>query len=223
MNVGRAERERSRLRMVFATEDEVKYISHLDTMRAWERAFRRAGLPLAYSSGHTPHARLAFAAALPVGFTSECEVMDAVLQEAVAPQEVARRLHCSLPRGISLRSVEVVPLLLPALQAQMRMVEYRVEIFAQESGERLRARLDGLLARTTIPRRRSRKGSLREYDLRPLVSDLWVEGSEGDSAVVGLRLLASSQGTARPEEVLEELGLSQVTRSVHRSRLIWED
>ena len=69
-----------RLRVTFSRGEELKYLSHLDVMRLWERALRRADLPLAYSQGFSPHAKISIAAPLPLGVTGERELMDIVLQ-----------------------------------------------------------------------------------------------------------------------------------------------
>ena len=74
-----------RMRVTFATDDTVKYVGHLDMARAWERAIRRARLPLAYSQGFNPQARMHFAAALPVGFTGQAELIDVFLDAEVEP------------------------------------------------------------------------------------------------------------------------------------------
>ena len=89
-----------RMRVTFSTADTVKYVGHLDMHRAWERAIRRARLPLAYTQGFNPQARLQFAAALPVGFTGQGEVADVFLNEALDPAEFLSRLAAALPPGI---------------------------------------------------------------------------------------------------------------------------
>ena len=75
--------DRHRLRITFSKGDTLKYTSHLDLMRIWERSLRRAGAPLAYSSGFNPRPRLQLAAALPLGHTGEAEWLDALLEEPV--------------------------------------------------------------------------------------------------------------------------------------------
>ncbi|PIW40369.1 MAG: hypothetical protein COW22_02130, partial [Chloroflexi bacterium CG15_BIG_FIL_POST_REV_8_21_14_020_46_15] len=75
-----------RLRVRFGRGEEVKFIAHLDIVRFWERAFRRAEIPLAYSQGFTPHPRISLAAPLPVGVTSEFELMDVWLKQWMPPK-----------------------------------------------------------------------------------------------------------------------------------------
>ncbi|MEJ5198307.1 MAG: TIGR03936 family radical SAM-associated protein, partial [Anaerolineae bacterium] len=117
-----------RMRVTFATDDSVKYVGHLDMARAWERALRRARLPLAYSQGFNPQARLHFAAALPVGFTSEAELVDVFLNEELDPADFLARLGPALPAGIRPIAAQPVPRAWPALQAVVCGARYRVEV-----------------------------------------------------------------------------------------------
>ena len=217
------DRKQHRFRLTYEQNEEARYVSHLDILRAWERALRRAGLPLAYSKGHSPHPRITFAAALAVGFTSDCETVDVLLERPGALQDMALSLSKALPPGLVLRSFQEVPIGLPALQAQMRKSEYQVHLPALDTREGLQGTLERLLAAPQLVRRRRRKGSTVEYDLRPLVDDLWLDSSGPDGIVLGMRLLASSQATARPDEVLDELGLAGQALEIRRTRLIWDE
>ncbi len=117
-----------RLRVTFARGDETKYITHLDLMRFWERALRRAEIPVAYSEGFSPHAQLSMAAPLAVGTTSEAELMDVYLDTAMQPKQLIRQMAAQLPGGLAIVSVEEVGMALPALQADVRSAEYVVEV-----------------------------------------------------------------------------------------------
>ena len=117
-----------RLRITFSRGDEVKYLSHLDMMRLWERALRRANIPLAYSQGFSPHPRISIAAPLPIGVTGDGELMDIMLQKRMSPNVVIKALGEQLPCGIGVHGVAQVPLTLPSLQSQVRQAEYRVEM-----------------------------------------------------------------------------------------------
>jgi radical SAM-linked protein len=216
-----------RLRITFAKGEEIKYISHLDLMRLWERTLRRARLPLAYSHGFNPRPKIAVAAPLPVGFTSRGEVMDVVLDRHISPynavstSEFAKGLVPHLPPGLEVLSVEEVYPKLPSLQSQVRAAEYWVTVFWDGSQEEMEGKLLAeqvrqLLVTEQLPRQRRGK----DYDLRPLIEDLWVEGKEADGWVLGMRLRAGSQGTGRPDEVLDALGLAEKLYVVRRERLL---
>ena len=117
-----------RLRIKFSRGDEIKFISHLDITRLWERALRRSGIPLAYSQGFSPHPQMALAAPLSVGMTSEAELMDITCTRNVTPQWLTDMVNHQLPPGIRVLQTQQVTPTLPALQAQVRFAEYRVEL-----------------------------------------------------------------------------------------------
>ena len=206
-----------RLRITFAKGEEIKYISHLDLMRLWERALRRARAPLAYSQGFNPRPKIAFAAPLPVGFTSRGEVMDIILERVISPYNFARGLARHLPPGLELLSVEEVYPKLPSLQSQVRSAEYRVTVSWDGLQGRMKEKLSELLSAEQLLRQRRGK----DYDLRSLIEDLWVEGQETDGWVLGMRLRAGERGTGRPDEVLDALGLAEETCAVQRERLLF--
>ena len=206
-----------RLRITFAKGEEIKYISHLDLMRLWERTLRRARVPLAYSQGFNPRPKIAVATPLPVGFTSRGEVMDVVLERRFSPYNFARGLARHLPPGLELLSVEEVYPKLPSLQSQVRSAEYRVTVSWDGLQGKMEGKLHELLSAEQLLRQRRGK----DYDLRPLIEELWVEGKETDGWVLGMRLRAGDKGAGRPEEVLDALGLAEGPYAVRRERLLF--
>lgn len=206
-----------RLRAIYAKGEPVKYISHLDLMRALERAFRRADLPLVYSQGYNPRPRFAFGSALPVGVTGEREVLDLWLSPPLEPREFLQRLEGRLPAGIAFREAWEVDARLPSLQSAMRSAEYEVTLDGEPPD--LEQRLAKLLASETLPRRRAYKGRMRLYDLRPLIEGLWLL----PGGKLGLRLANRSGATGRADEVLDALGLWEKVRAIVRTRVVWEE
>lgn len=213
---------RQRVRIEYAKGEALKYISHLDLARAWERAFRRAGLPVAYSQGFNPRPRFQMAAALPVGVTGRSELLDLWLTEPLPPQEVIDRLQPNLPPGLEALDAEEVDLRAPSLQSQMRAADYRVVVHSQEPVEAIRIRVATLLEASTVPRRRQHKGRWQTYNLRPLLQSVSVERGESRGHVLAMRLQASPQGAGRPDEVLDALGLSLAVHSMERTSLHFE-
>jgi len=212
---------RQRLRITFAKGEPIKYISHLDLMRTWERALRRAQVPLAYSEGFNPRPKISIAAPLPVGFTGRGEVMDIVLSRRTSPYSFAKRLKPHLPPGLEILSVEEVYLSLPSLPSQMRYAEYRVVVEREETLAEMEKRVEQVLSAQSLPRQRERKGKVTEYDLRPLIDNLWIESREGTTCVLEMRLQSDSQATGRPDEVLEAMGLGDMPRSIERTRCLF--
>src|SRR5687767_6470205 len=99
----------TRIRLTFTKEAALQYIGHLDVAKMWERACRRAKLPLAYTLGFTPHPRLTFAAPLALGATSEGELLDVYLREPLAAEILAERISQQLPHGCEVRGAADLP------------------------------------------------------------------------------------------------------------------
>ncbi len=114
-----------RLRLTFSRGEELKYISHLDLMRLWQRALRRAHIPLAYSQGFSPHPKLSLAAPLAIGVTSSGELMDIFLDHRVSPHFFINAVSKQLPPGIDISEVIEVGLGLPSLQSQVLYADMR--------------------------------------------------------------------------------------------------
>ena len=206
---GEPQPNRQRLWLTFAVEGSLKWLGHLDLSRTWERVLRRAGLPLLYSQGFNPRPRMAIAFPLPVGFTGEGELLDLLLTHPVPPLEVIHRVRPQLPTGLSLRGAEEVDLRVPSLQSQLQTAEYVVRLPARPAD--LDERVQELLAAESCPRQR--RG--RQYDLRPLIRSLSVEGG----CELKMVLQAGDRGTGRPDEVLLALGLDSQTAAIHRRKL----
>jgi radical SAM-linked protein len=213
---------RQRLRVTFARGEALKYISHLDLVRAWERALRRAGVPLAYSQGFHPQPRLAIASALPVGITGKAEVMDVFLETPLSPGDFARRVQVALPAGLEVVAVEEVRLREPSLQSVLRFSEYRVSVASNLPAREIEERIARLLAATELPRERERRGRRERYDLRLLVAHLALTGEEAGGYVLEMRLRTDQQATGRPEEVLATLGVGPAEH-IERTRLIFDN
>jgi len=215
--------EKHRLRLVFAKKKQVKYISHLDLALAWERALRRAQMPLAYSQGFNPRPKMQFASGLPLGATGSAEIVDIVLTASISPEEAQARISPALPRGIQLRRVEEVPLKSPTLQQLLRQAEYRVVVETELPAELLVERIQTLLGATELIQTRRRRKKKEAFDLRPWLHDLRLErGGEGE-VELWMRLTSGQFGNLRPEAVLEALGLGGQWAEIERTRLIFED
>jgi radical SAM-linked protein len=208
---------RQRLRITFARGENARYVGHLDMVRTWERIIRRADLPIAYSEGFNPRPRLTFAAALPVGCTSDGEVLDVILSERRELAEVRERLDRAVPAGIQVVDVAEAPYSAPALQTQTRAAEFVVTPVADEPIELVQARVRSLLDAPSLERTRRDK----TYDLRPLILDLWVETGEEGRVAVGMRLKAEESGTGRPDEAAAALGWEVAAVTLHRRRIIF--
>lgn len=208
-----------RLRVTFSRGEEVKYITHLDVMRLWERALRRAGVDLAYSEGFTPHARISLGAPLAVGVTSSGELMDVFLSSRTNIRCFLKDVSQQMPAGIEILGVEEVGLGLPSLQSEVRWSDYEVDVPLDRDVTEVEGAVRRFLAAKSVPWEHLRDKEVRRYDIRALVEDIRVEGQGDGVCRLAMRLRADSTGTGRPEQVAAALGLPQPTR-IHRRRLI---
>lgn len=211
-----------RLRLTFAKKKQVKYISHLDLVLAWERALRRAQIPLAYSKGFNPRPKIQVASSLPLGTISLAEIMDIIVTQPLDLAEFLERVRAALPAGLELRLVERVPLKTPALQQLLRQAEYRVTVETTLAPEQLTERIQALLASDKVIQTRHRKKQDEEFDLRPWLYELELTSVTPGEVQLQMRLAAGQSGNLRPEDVLKALGLEQDWAEIERTRLIFD-
>ena len=134
-----------RIRITFAKQGALRYTGHLDLHKLWERTARRAELPLAYSQGFHPQPKMNIAAALPLGFSSRCEVMDMRLQNDIPLEGLSERLQSTLPTGIRVLNVECVDDREPALQTQVASAEYEVTLKEAIDRSELERRIESVI------------------------------------------------------------------------------
>ena len=209
-----------RLRIRFSRGQEIKFISHLDIVRLWQRAFHRAGIPLAYSQGFSPHPQLSLAAPLAVGITSQAELMDILCTKPVSPHWFGSAMSQQLPPGIKILEVYQAALTQPSLQSQVRHAEYEVEVENEKEREDVESAINNLLSVKHLPWQHQRDTGMRSYDLRDLIDQLWLADWHQTYCTIGMRLRCDSSGSGRPEQVTSALGFSRYPRSMHRTRLI---
>lgn len=195
-----------RIRVIFGRGERLRYISHLDILRAWERALRRADLPLAYSQGFTPHPRIAFASPLPLGFLAEAEIMEVTLDARLPLQEFRERLAAQTTADMPVLSVEEVAPSGPAPQSLLLWADYRVEL-PQVEPAHAREVVGAFLATTSHPFVDERRERPKTFDLRTAVARLTAHAAAdgADGVVLEMRLQADAETTARPEHVVTAL------------------
>ena len=202
-----------RVRFRFTKTGKVRFTSHRDVARLWERALRRAGLPVASTEGFSPRPKVHFGLALSTGHESLGEYLDVDLREPVDLEPLPERLSPLLPPGLDVERAEVVER--PALSLQEAVVSctWRIGVSGADPaavGEGVTA----LLAATTIPVARQRKGKTVNDDLRPAITDLYVPGTDAwpvgaapgpdDGVVLGAELATQPRGV-RPSELIDAL------------------
>jgi radical SAM-linked protein len=204
-----------RIRIYFHKTASMRYTSHLDLHKTWERTFRRADLPLAYSQGFHPQPRISLACALPLGFTSQAEILDAWLDSDIEADFVRAELDRALPPGIQIMDITVITEREPALQVQVQSAVYEITLLT--SVPDLDNRVAKVLAAESLPRERRGK----TYDLRPLIESLVpISNDLNQQQRLSVQLAARASATGRPEEVLQVLGVEPISARIHRIDLL---
>lgn len=208
-----------RVRITFTKQGALRYIGHLDLHRVWERAMRRAELPISYSQGFHPQPKISLAAALPLGFSSRAEMLDVRLNENISTDEIFTRLKDNLPPDIKVTEVQEVDERLPALQTTVLSAAYDVHLTETVGGSELKRRVEELMNAEALVRERRGK----TYDLRPLIEMINIITQADGTSWLKMTLAAREGATGRPEEVLSALGIEPETARVERTRLIFKN
>jgi len=222
----------TRFRILFEKGIEMRFTSHLDLMRTWERTLRRSGLPLSFTQGHHPHLKMSFGPPLPLGYRSRAEAFDLELTKPPAV-DLAERLNAVLPEGLRVIACRPILFKSPSLMSQLEGASYRVrfpDAFLEEAGfspvrfhEVLEARVADLLARDAVIVRRSGDGQTREFNARPSIAMLEVGAPEGGE-VLDAHLRFTLRAQARPDDVVAQLFPEGDARTTDVERLaLWTE
>ena len=115
-------------RVQYSKKGLIRFIGHLDTARLITRALRCSGLPVKFTEGFSPHVKVSFGPPLPLGFTSDCEFFDAVLEDAAAPSEIVEKLQPHFPEGITVEKTAVLTYRASALARIIDRAQYRITL-----------------------------------------------------------------------------------------------
>jgi radical SAM-linked protein len=197
-----------KVRLRFTKLGKVRFTSHRDVARIFERAFRRADVPIALTQGYSPRPRISFGLALPTGHESDGEYLDADLATLVAEGDLLRtlpaRLTEALPTGFEVTACAAVAPGTPSLQEDVRSCSWTIEVVGAAPDD-LSAAVRRVLASPRVEVWRSRKGQERLDDIRPAIDSLDMAGPTPAGARV-LADLATQPRGLRPSELVGALG-----------------
>ena len=167
--------------------EKTKYVSHLDFVRMFGRAMRRAHLPIAFSEGFNPHPLLTFALPLSVGYTSSCEILEIVLTEVLSPEEIVEKMNSVLPEGVKILSAH-------AGKSNMKKLDIALyEVYPEKTPAGI---IDFLLKKEIFIEKKTKSG-IKEVDIRPDIKDIKVGLGK-----VEMILSAGSRANLKPEVVI---------------------
>lgn len=187
-----------RLRIRYAKRGRLRFTSHRDFSRAFERALVRARLPMAFSSGFHPHPRISYAGAAPTGSASEAEYLEIGLAERLDPESVRETLDAVMPDGLDVIGVAESPG--GSLADLLTASRWRLDTTAEPDA--LAAAVAAFLAADAVLVERMTKKGLREFDSRAAVVSLAADGASVDL------VLLHTVPAVRPDDVLTGLRLA---------------
>jgi radical SAM-linked protein len=200
-----------KVRLCYAKRGKLRFTSHRDVARAFERALRRAGLPMAYSQGYHPHPKVSWLGAAPTGAASEAEYVEIALVEHLDPEMVRAQLDAALPDGLAvLEGVLAGP---GALADRIDASAWRIEVRGVDATQ-LREAVELLLAAQTVLVERVTKDGLRSLDARAAIASLAVQDAptvlpEPDQlgrCGILIAVVRQVSPAVRPDDVLSALG-----------------
>ena len=228
-----------RLRVTLGKLGSMALIGHLDLVRLFDRALRRAGLPIAFTGGFHPGPRLSPASALPLGATSSGEVVDFELTRAIAPADFLQQLAAQLPPEIPLYSVAEVPLDEPSATKRLDQAEYYLRLAADQETPPWEQWIEGVMAlEEVLWEKKTKSGKTKVVNLRERLHEVTLAPADQPlppgleypkgGCEVWLKVIGACRNDGnllRPEQVISMVeqvaGQPLELRHVHRSRLMF--
>jgi radical SAM-linked protein len=190
-----------RFRLTYSKTGLIRFISHRDLIKVFFRAFLRAGLPVKYSEGFSPHPRVEFCPPLPVGMVGLNELLDIRLSRPVEAGETVAALRAAMPEGIEVKAGRLLEPGRPALAKSIETAEYQV--FLSPEGGVTGEGVEDFLSRPEVWLEKEWNGGTKKVEIRKGVLALRL--SEKSPGAAGIRLDISSQPNLRPQDVLTAL------------------
>jgi radical SAM-linked protein len=198
-----------RLWIRYAKRGRLRFTSHRDFARAFERALRRADIPMAYSAGFTPHPKISYVGASPTGVASEAEYLEIALAAHRDPDDVRRALDAALPPGLDV--LEVVPATAKGLADRIDGSWWQIELPGADAGQ-VRAAVDRFLALDAAPVERTTKDGRRTVDARAVVVAMTVtdaprvaETADRTACAIIDLVVRHATPAVRPDDVITAL------------------
>lgn len=215
----------------FKRSTPLRFLSHLDQQRLFQRAFRRANIPIEYSQGFNPHPKMSFALAMSVGLTSDGEYGEVIVSEDMNCDEFVSRMNVALPNGLEIVSAKVCGEGVESLSASLSKSFYHIKVKLVPGADfaKIKESIQSYLESSAILiKKRNKKGKFVEKDIRPFIESILVsEDEENDMVNVNMILVYIDQQCVKPERVLESINnqngdifLINPTIEIHREKLL---
>lgn len=205
----------------FGKQPRLRFISHLDLQRFFQRAVNRTGLPIAYTQGFNPHPVMSFGSALALGWTSEYEIIDIKLSAPMGRKRTEDAVRAALPEDLPVLEVRMVDDKHPAPMALVQMSDYRVRLEGDTSGAVI-AQIPAFMAKADVPAVKKTKSGEKEINARPLVIAM-----EPLPDGFSTRLMLTERESIKPDLLVallaEMAGVATPECRIHRTMLLGTD
>ena len=187
------------IRIKFAKEGTMKFIGHLDLIRNFQRVFKKAEFPIAYSEGFNPHPIMSIGAPLSVGITSEAEYLDVKIKEDIDIDYQIKNLDLHAPEGIKILNITVLPEKAKSAMALIDAAKYKITVNNITITEDM---INNLMSKNNIIiTKKNKKNVLKEIDIKPGIFNIAL-GEDGDLLLL---IATGSRMNVKPEIVLDNL------------------
>ena len=192
-----------KLRVKFSKHGSLKFIGHLDVMRFFQKAIRRSGIDIAYTTGFSPHQVMTFAAPLGVGLESNGEYMDIEVNSITSTKDVMDALNKQMVEGIEVLDVTILPDNAGNAMASVAAATYSIKFRESYKPDfPYQAALDEFISKDEIIVTKKTKKSESTFDIKPYIYDCHIEE---DGATISITVDASSSGNIKPSLVISAL------------------
>ena len=212
-----------KIRIKFAKEGDLKFIGHLDVMHFYQKALRRAGIPICYSAGFSPHQIMSFASPLSLGLTSEGEYMDIEVSESGPSAEMVDKLNQQMVDGARVYSWRKLPDDAENAMASFAAADYRIRFrpgYEPENWNEFAEAFFAFCNRESILVEKKTKRNIKQVDIRPLIYQLEITDGE-----IFMQVASGSVNHLQPDMVFQafydSLGeeLSSFALLIHRTEM----
>ena len=214
-----------RIRIKASKNGKIRFASHRDIAKVWERTLRISNVPLVYSQGFSPRPKISYGLALPTGSESDCEYIDIQIDDSkrnsFALDELCDVLNCNLPAGIEINGASVMEGKFPSLQQTVTSCVW--DITVNEDNTKVDLWLDRISTANEIVIVRERKGKKVVDDIKPLVCSLNKKAEKIDGRVVVKAELGTQPRSLRPSELLRAVEPSLSEYKLRRRKQIVEE
>jgi len=195
--------ELEKILIQYEIDGALKYLSHLELMRALERSFRRAGIEIEVSQGFNPRPKISYGPAHPVGMGSLAEYMIVDIKEQMSESELKEKISYALPKGLSVHRAKYIPRKNPSIMSMVQSAAYRVEIEVGGDVSGLESLINRLRSEERLLVRH--KGKEKWVETNQSILDWHIEKLTGKVAIFYILLSAGDKNSVRPEIVIEKL------------------